>query len=120
MDVRLKDLAAAQLDLVAAWQLRRLGWTWDKVRYAAAEWNAVHRGVYALSYSPLSREQRRMAATLTAPNSFLSHFSAAAHYGIWRFEAGYETIVRPGNKGRERPEGVLIRYSTTLGGNTTT
>ena len=58
-----------------------------------------------------------MAATLTAPNSFLSHFSAAAHYGIWTFDAGYETIVRPGNRGKERSDdGVLVRYSATLEG----
>lgn len=61
-----------------------------------------------------------MAATLTAPRSFLTRFSAAAHYGFWRFEADYETIVRPGNRGRTRSEGVLIRYSTKLDGNTGT
>src|SRR3954453_13373624 len=117
MDVHLKELAARQHDLVAAWQLRRLGWSWDKVRYLSAEWTVVHRGVYCLSYSPLSREQLRMAATLTAPNCFLSHFSAGAHYGIWSFDAAYETVVRPGNRGRERSDGVLVRYSTTLEGN---
>jgi very-short-patch-repair endonuclease len=79
-------------------------------------WRRVHSGVYVLSYSPLSGEQRRMAATLTAPNSFLSHFSAAAHYGIWRFDGDYETIVRPGDRGRERSDGVLVRYSKTLQG----
>ena len=79
-------------------------------------WTRIHSGVYAISYSPLSREQRRMAATLTAPRSFLSRFSAAAHYGIWRFEASSETIVRPGNRGRERSDGLVVRYSMTLSG----
>src|SRR3954454_11650746 len=118
MDVRLRELAARQRDLVAAWQLRGMGWTWKGLEHHAAHsgWRAVHSGVYALTQAPLSCEQRRMAATLTAPNSFLSHFSAAAHYGIWQFEAGYETIVRPGNRGRERSAGVLIRYSKTLEG----
>ena len=82
-------------------------------------WQRVYSGVYAVSYSPLSREQRRMAATLTAPRSFLAHYSAAAHYGIWRFEAPYETIVRPGNRGRTRSGGVLVRYSSSLAGNVT-
>jgi very-short-patch-repair endonuclease len=118
MDVRLRELAAAQRDLVAAWQLLAVGWTprmiaQHRVREA---WTLVHRGVYAVSYSPLSREQLRMGATLTAPNSFLAHFSAGAHYGIWRFDAGYETIVRPGNRGVERSNGVLVRYSKTLTG----
>ncbi len=120
MDVRLRELAARQRDLVAAWQLRRLGWSWDKVRYLSAEWVAVHNGVYALSYSPLSREQLRMAATLTAPYSYLNHYSAGAHYGIRQFDAPYETIVRPGNRGRARSDGLLIRYSTTLAGDTGT
>ena len=118
MDVRLRELVAKQRDLVAAWQLRRAGWTWRAVKHHAADWRTIHSGVYALTQAPLTREQRRMAATLTAPNSFLSHFSAGAHYGIWSFDAGYETIVRPGNRGRERSDGVLTRYSKTLQGDT--
>src|SRR3954453_18951053 len=117
MDVH-RDLAAGQRELGAAWQLVRAGWTRAMVDHYVREhrWQLVFSGVYAISYSPLSREQRRMAAALTAPNSFLSHFSAAAHYGIWRFEADYETIVRPGNRGRSRNDGVLVQYSTMLQG----
>ena len=65
MDVH-REFAARQRDLVAAWQLLRAGWTRAMVDHYVREhrWRAVHRGVYALSYSPLSREQRRMAATL--------------------------------------------------------
>src|SRR3954452_16226590 len=116
MDVHLRRLVATQRDLVAAWQLRRLRWSWDKVRHVTADWIAIHSGVYALTQSPLTVEQRRMAATLTAPDSFLCRFSAGAHYGIWSFEAGYETIVRHGDRGKERSDGVLVRYSTTLKG----
>src|SRR3954447_4547366 len=117
MDVH-REFAARQNDLVAAWQLVRAGWTRAMVDHYVREhrWRTVHAGVYALSYSPLSREQLRMAAALTAPNTFLSHFSAGAHYGIWRFDADYETIVRPGNRGRERSDGVLVRYSKSLPG----
>src|SRR3954471_22319733 len=118
MDVH-REFAARQRDLVAAWQLVRAGWTRAMVEHYVREhrWQTVHSGVYAVSYSPLSREQLRMAATLTAPNSILSRLSAGAHYGIWRFDAGYETIVRPGNRGRQRSHGVLVRYSKTLRGN---
>jgi hypothetical protein len=117
MDVH-RQLAARQRDLVAAWQLIRAGWTRAMVDHYVGEhqWQQVHRGVYCLSYSPLSVEQRRMAATLSAPRTFLAHYSAGAHYGIWRFDAGYETVVRPGNRGRERSDGLLVRYSTTLRG----
>jgi hypothetical protein len=120
MDVRLLELAARQRDVVAVWQLRRLGWTPDAVRHGLLHWRKIHSGVYALTQAPLTREQRRMAATLTAPRSFLNHFSAGAHYGIWSFDAGYETIVRPGSRGRERSGGVLVRYSQTLHGATGT
>src|SRR3954471_2766923 len=118
MDVH-REFAARQRDLVAAWQLVRAGWTRAMVEHYVREhrWQTVHSGVYAVSYSPLSREQLRMAATLTAPNSILSHLSAGAHYGIWGFDAGYETIVRPGNRGCQRSHGVLVRYSKTLRGN---
>src|SRR5690242_481604 len=116
MDVRLWELAARQRDLVATWQLVRIGWSEKAVRHHSARqrWHAVHDGVWALTHAPLSREQRRMAATLTAPSSFLCRFSAGAHYGIRPFDAGYETIVRPGNRGKKRSDGVLVRYSTTL------
>src|SRR3954451_21581907 len=116
MDVHLRRLVATQRDLVAAWQLRRLRWSWDKVRHVTADWIAIHSGVYALTQSPLTPEQRRMAATLTAPDSFLCHLSAGAHYGIWSFDAGYETIVRRGDRGRQRSGGILVRYSQTLDG----
>src|SRR4051794_9198780 len=117
MDVH-RELAARQRDLVAAWQLVRVGWTRAMVDHYVREhrWQTVHSGVYALSYSPLSHEQLRMGATLTAPNTFLSDASAGAHYGICRQPVGYETIVRPGNRGRRRSDGVLVRYSKTLTG----
>ncbi|MDQ1373865.1 MAG: hypothetical protein QOJ09_1203 [Actinomycetota bacterium] len=118
MDVHLLELAAGQRDLVAAWQLRQCGWTWAMVEQHACgqRWRRIHSGVYALSYSPLSREQLRMAATLTAPNTFLSQTSAGAHYGICRHRAPYETVVRPGSRGRHRTTGLLVRYSKTLHG----
>jgi hypothetical protein len=118
MDVRLVKLLVRQRDLVAAWQLCRAGWTVAMVEQHARDqhWRRLHSGVYALTQSPLTVEQRRMAATLTAPDSFLCRFSAGAHYEIWTFDAGYETIVRHGNRGCNRSEGVLVRYSTTLDG----
>ena len=116
MDVRLLELLERQRDMVGVWQLLRSGWTFAMVEQHARDqnWRRVHSGVYALTQSPLTVEQRRMAATLTAPDSFLCRFSAGAHYAIWRFEATYETIVRRGNRGPNRSDGVLVRYSRTL------
>ena len=119
MHVHLKGLAAAQRDLVAAWQLRQLGWTWDKVRHVSADWTAVYSGVYSLTQAPLTIERRRMAATLTAPGTYLSHASAAAHYGMRSSRASFETVIRCGTTGRRSSPGLLVSHSTTLDGDTT-
>src|SRR5689334_12352525 len=110
MHAHLRSLAATQRDLVAAWQLRQLGWTWDKVRYVSADWTAVHSGVYALTHAPLTVEQRRMAATLTAPDSFLAYASAGAHYGVYSYTGRFETIVRHGRGGRRHHAGLLVTH----------
>src|SRR4051794_7823024 len=116
MDVRVVSLLARQRDLVAAWQLMRLGWTRKAVRHHATHdgWRAIHDGVFALTQAPLTDDQVRMAATLTAPHTFLSDESAGAHYGICRQPACYQTVVREGSRGRHRMDGVLVRYSKTL------
>src|SRR3954452_697424 len=121
MHVHLVELAARQLDLVAAWQLVEAGWTRAMVDHHVREhrWRPVHAGVYAVCHSPLTREQSWMAATLTAPDTVLSHASAGAYYGIWSFSARYETVTRPGNGGPRRHGDVLVSHSKTLDGDTT-
>jgi hypothetical protein len=119
MDVRFRWLAAAQQDLVAAWQLLDLGWTRAMVKQHRRDqcWRTVHSGVYALTRAPLTQEQLWMAATLTAPQSYLSHASAGAYYGIWQAPT-FQTITRPGTRGRQQHDGLLISYSKTLDGDT--
>jgi very-short-patch-repair endonuclease len=121
MDVRIRELAARQGDLVATWQLRTLGLTKHAIAHAAERlgWRRVHSGVYALTSSPLTRRQRWIAATLTTPDSVLSHASAAACWGIMRFEGGFEIVTRPGSGGRRRIGTVLVLRSRTLEGDTT-
>src|SRR5437588_10188733 len=118
MHDELRAIAARQYDLVAAWQLRASGWSrWmidDRVRRHG--WRVVHRGVYALNNAPVTRQQLWIAATLTSPNSFLSHASAGAYYGFRPWKGSFETIVRPGRRGRRRPGGVLVSWSTPLDG----
>ena len=122
MDVRLRELAARQDDLVASWQLRARGWTHNAIKHTAkrGQWQRIHLGVYALTQAPLTRHQRWLAATLTSPNTFLSHASAAACYGIRGFDGAFEVVTRPGNGGRRRVGGLLVCRSTTLARNTTT
>jgi hypothetical protein len=121
MDVRIRQLAAGQADVVAAWQLLSAGLTRRMVddRVARWGWRVVHPGVYALTSAPLTRRQLWIAATLTAPDTVLSHASAAACWGIRPFEGRFETVTRPGSGGPRWLGGVLVRRSTTLDGDTT-
>ena len=121
MDAHLRRLAARQSDVIAAWQLRRIGWTWGKIEHHVSRfgWRRLHPGVYALNSSPLTRRQLWFAAVLTAPGSVLSHGSAADCYGFHRFDRGFEVISRPGRGGRRRHPRLLVFRSTTLAGNTT-
>src|SRR2546423_811052 len=104
MDVRLRELAERQHDLVASWQLTALGWTDDMVRYRARgdHGRRLHKGVYALTQGKLTRHQRWLAATLTSPDTFLSHASAAACYGCYGFDRTVEMVTRHGSGGRRR------------------
>src|SRR2546423_5515715 len=122
MDPHLRTLAAAQADVVAAWQLRAAGWTREKVRHHITRggWRSLHRGVYLLTQGPVSRTQLWFAATLTAPGSVLSHGSAGACYGFHRFQRDYEVVTRPGQGGRRRHGRLLVFRSKTLEGDVTT
>lgn len=121
MNVRLRELAAEQADLVAAWQLMAEGasWNWIQHRRQSGGWRRVHSGVYALTQSPLTRRQRWIAATLTTPHSVLSHASAGACWGFRPWEAAFETITRPGSGGPRRLRGLLVCRSSLLSPDTT-
>jgi hypothetical protein len=122
MDVRLRELAARQDDVVAAWQLAALSWSPKAVRHHVCRlgWRRVHPGVYALTSALLTRRQRWIAATLTSPDSVLSHASAAACWGIQSFDGGFEVVTRPGSGGRRRFGALLVLRSTTLDGDVVT
>lgn len=121
MDSHLRALAARQADVVAAWQLIEAGWTGGKVRHHAQcrGWRRIHPGVYVLTASPLTRRQLWFGAVLTAPGSALSHGSAGACYGFYRFRRPYEVVTRPGQGGRRRRGGVLVFRSKCLEGDLT-
>jgi hypothetical protein len=121
MDAHIRKLAARQLDVVAVWQLVGLGATRELIRHRARArgWREVHSGVYALNHSPLSQQQRWLAATLTARGSVLSHASAAACWGFRRPEGAIETITRAGSGGPRCLGGVRVFRSTRLEGHIT-
>lgn len=117
----MRHLAAGQDDVVAAWQLLAVGFSRRMVddRLHRRGWRLVHPGVYALTNAPLTRRQRWIAATLTTPDSVLSHASAGACLGIRPFDAVFETVTRPGSGGPRRLGGVLVSRSTSLAGDVT-
>jgi hypothetical protein len=122
MDVHLRALAERQLDVVSAWQLMRAGWTRTKIHHHARRggWRRMHPGVYLLSSAPVTREQLWFAAALTTPSSFLSHGSAGACFGFYRFRKPFEVVTRRGNGGRRRMGNLVVCRSKLLEGETTT
>jgi hypothetical protein len=117
MDAHLK-LAARQDELFARWQLLAAGWSPDQVRGLARRecWQVVHPGVYTRCVGPLTRRQRRRAATLTAPCTYLNGLSAADTYAFHEWDAAFETVVRPGSGGRRRYPALVVARSRTLDG----
>ena len=103
-------MAARQADVIAAWQLLQRGWTETMVkRHARREgWRRVHLGVYALTQSPLTRRQRWMAATLSAPGTALAAASAGACWGLRPWEGAFEVVVRAGSGGPRRIGNLLV------------
>jgi hypothetical protein len=120
--VRWKELAAGQLDLVSHWQLLDAGvpLRWIERRVADRRWRQVLDGVYATNLAPLTLQQTRLAATLTAPATFLGHASAADEWGMRKWRGRFEVVTRNGNGGPRRLGDVLVCYSARLAGNTTT
>jgi hypothetical protein len=115
-------LAGRQFNRVAYLQLRALG-LGDRAierRVAAGRLVRVEQGVFAVA--PLLEHDvwgKWMGATLTAPETFLSHTSAAAARRIWSLFRPYETVVRPGSGGPRRFGGVRVYRSLTLDGDCT-
>jgi hypothetical protein len=99
--------------------LKELGWSRSKLLWHVERrgWRAIHRGVYALSQAPLTQDQWWLAATLTAPQSFLSLSSAGARYGFYRYDQPIEMITRPG-RGGVRRRGRLVVFRARLDGET--
>ena len=118
-DARVAQLAGAQFNRVARTQLHALGLSDSAIehRVAAGRLVIVEQGVFAvapvLAYDDWGGW---MGATLTAPDSVLSHKSAAAAWGLWSPAPGPQTITRPGSGGPRRHGGVLVFRSSTLEG----
>jgi hypothetical protein len=116
-DVQLIELAARQFNRISRQQLLSLGYDSRTIerRVAASRLIPTEEGVYAVA--PLLRHDewgKWMGATLTSPESYLSHVSAGAAREYWTFRRDFETVTRPGNGGPVRHGGVLVFRSQTL------
>ena len=108
-----------QASVAACWQLLGAGMTIEEVRTFSRHARQVGDGVYMTGHGKISREQRRWAAVLTAPNRFAAFASAGDAWGFRPWNGSYEVVVRPGSGGPQRFGGVLVCRSTTLVGQTT-
>ena len=118
-DARVAELAGRQFNRISRQQLTELGLTERAIerRLAAGRLVIVEQGVLAVA--PVLEHDEWgawMGATLTAPETFLSHASAAAAGGFWSRRRPYEIVTRPGNGGPRRHGGVLVHRSSTLDG----
>jgi hypothetical protein len=120
-DVRLLELLERQFNRASLVQLEALGLSRGDVSYrvVTGQLRAVHQGVVAGRPFIDDPRGRWMAATLTAPETYLSHASSAALHGFWDRRRDVETVTRPGSGGPRRLDGLLVCRSLTLAGNTT-
>jgi hypothetical protein len=75
----------------------------------------MHDGVFLTGHGRVTEHQRWLAATLTAPNTVLSHASAGALHAFRpRPRPSFEVVTRPGSGGPRRIGALLVCRSTTL------
>jgi very-short-patch-repair endonuclease len=95
-DVRLARLAAAQWGVLSLDELRQCGLSRNAVatRVRAGHLHPLYRGVYAVGHINLPPEGRFLAAVKACgPTAVLSHFSAAALYGLVRWDDRFPEVT---------------------------
>ena len=107
-DESVGTLASRQHGVVARSQLLAMGWSRDAIgrRVRSGRLRPIHRGVYAVGHSALTRRSHWIAAVLASgPDAVLSHGTAAALWGIRNGGSGRVDIVVP----RSSPSTKAIR-----------
>jgi very-short-patch-repair endonuclease len=105
-------LATRQYGVIARFQLVAIGLSEKAIdrRLASGRLHRLYPGVYAVGHMSVPREGRWLAAVLAGgADAVLSHRSAAALWGMRRYEGRPEITVRPGQRGRR---GVIARRSS--------
>ena len=96
VDTRVAALAAEQFGIVSAADLRECGLSKMAVsrRVAAGRLHPLHRGVYAVGHTNISIEGRFLAAVKACgPGAVLSHFAAAAHWGMIEWDGRHPAVT---------------------------
>jgi very-short-patch-repair endonuclease len=95
-DVRVARLAQRQWGVLSLEELRMCGLTSDSVesRVRSGHLHPLYRGVYAVGHTKLQLEGRFLAAVKACgPTAHLSHYSAAALYGLVRWDYRYPEVT---------------------------
>jgi very-short-patch-repair endonuclease len=90
------QLAAHQWGVLSLDELRSCGLTSKEVmsRVRNGHLHPLYRGVYAVGHANVKREGAFLAAVKACgPNAVLSHYSAAAHYGLVRWDGRYPQVT---------------------------
>jgi very-short-patch-repair endonuclease len=108
------ELARRQHGVVGRRQLARLGLGEGAIegRIRTGRLHRLHEGVYAVGHRTISREARWLAAVLASgPEAVLSHFSAAA---LWGIRPSSRTQVDVTVRHRSRSSEVIRRHVVAL------
>lgn len=113
-DHRIALLAARQYGHVTREQLLKLGLTPNEIskRLTSGRLIAVYRGVYAVGHPRPEPIARAAAAVLACgPGAVLSHFSAAA---LWGIRTGWPSVPEVTVAARRRPSGIRVHVHPAL------
>ena len=114
MTNRVAQLAALQWGVLSLDDLRSCGLTRKEVmaRVRNGHLHPLYRGVYAVGHANLSREGAHLAAVKACgPTAVLSHYSAAALYGLVRWDDRYPEVT---TTIRRRHRGIRVHRSRTI------
>jgi very-short-patch-repair endonuclease len=112
----ISSLAARQYGVVARWQLLKMGFEPGAIdrMIAAGYLHPIHRGVYAVGHTSLSRGGRVMAAVLSyGPEALASHVAGAWCWGMLRGPGSRIDVTVPG-RGPHPRRGIRLHRPRNL------
>lgn len=98
-------MAAGQHGIVATWQLLLIGYTKDRIilELRDGRLHRLHRGVFAVGHTRLTRKARWMAAVLACgPDAVLSHKAATALQDLRPAPPGPIDVTVPGHRAGQK------------------